>query len=140
MRANLREGGFPLLLSLGFLGDKTNWWCRQECAWLSGIVRKVEGVTWRSALYVLIAAERAKVLKEKMLTHTARFRDPFLGSVRQREKTCPLFILMGKKSEKLPKEKIRAEFRECCRLGFLPSERGRNAWCIQEKSWAGATR
>jgi hypothetical protein len=29
-------------------------------------------MTWRSALYVLIAAERAKVLKEKVLTKAAR--------------------------------------------------------------------
>jgi hypothetical protein len=47
-------------------------------------------------LYVLIAVEREKVLKEKVLTKAARFRC-----------RAPLLILMGKKSEKLPKEKTR---------------------------------
>jgi len=81
------------------------------------------------ALYVLIAAERAKVLKEKVLTKAAQF-------------CCraPLLILMGKKSEKLPKEKTRARFQKY--YGFVSSlpRRGRNTWHMQEKIWAGATR
>jgi len=57
-------------------------------------------------LYVLIAVEREKVLKEKVLTKAARFRC-----------RAPLLILMGKKSEKLPKEKIRARFQKY--FGFV---------------------
>jgi hypothetical protein len=47
---------------------------------------------------------------------------------------------MGKKSEKLAKEKIRAPFREYLWYRFPPSERGRNTWRMQKAIWAGATR
>ena len=80
-------------------------------------------------LYVLIAAEREKVLKEKVLTKAARFRC-----------RAPLLILMGRESEKLPKEKIRARYQIILGFVFSLPKHGRNTWRIEEKTWAGATR
>jgi hypothetical protein len=47
---------------------------------------------------------------------------------------------MGKKSEKLPKEKIRVRFQNIPGLVFSLPKRGRNNWRIQKEIWAGATR
>jgi hypothetical protein len=47
---------------------------------------------------------------------------------------------MGKKSEKLSKEKIRAQVQEYFGFVFSLPKRGRDTWRMREKIWAGATR
>jgi hypothetical protein len=47
---------------------------------------------------------------------------------------------MGKKSEKPPKEKIRAQFQKYFGFVFSPPKRGRNTRRMQKEIWAGATR